>query len=356
MLRKISMTLTCVFLMLLSPPPINNVLFAEQAGAESKREQQLAAEKRKNAAVLSIHETFVNAGAKVALRAASGQELDGIAVGRTLRKLGKTKESLDWILAMIEVHSGHEKSRYYFEKAWLHYKTGNLQQALYDGKLVLKGFTPPKTVASCYYMFGMIDQQMGNHSSSFENFKKAHQIYSEINNLAGQYICITEMATLKILYGDFELGKDLLRQAEQLRKGTGYNKGRIHELYAQIHFMNAEYTEFFQEAEQALRIYNEYSQLDNALWVRILIGFVHAIEGRFDSAYEFAIQNDKDIYKREDLRAWHHNNLTWILMDRCQGADYLDMKEGIRTWMAEQNSAHFLETLLNLVESLECKN
>ena len=118
----------------------------------------------------------------------------------------------------------------------------------------------------------------------------------------------------------------------------------------------ADYSGCIEKAKLAGDAYRKKNRIDNVLWTNIRIGLCWALLGNFEMAYDQAIENDRLIQNQNLVKASHFNNLTWILMDRCQDFNYDLMRQGITNWSVENQSSKNLLELLALVEDIKCSN
>ena len=268
-----------------------------------------------------------------------------------LRKSGKHALALKWSVAMIKVSTGQKKAKFFFSKAWTHYRLGEMEQAVEDGFTLLE-VGPNKSIeANTHYMLAMIFSDQEQYDNSYEHFLTAEQIYTELERMDDVFLCVLGLAEIEILKRNYEKGKNYLSQSLQMK--TNHSKGRVHDLESVMYFQKAEYHLSILASQKAIEEYERKNNLHNILWQNIRIGLCHALLGNFGDAYDFAAENDAIAQKEDNLVAGYYNSITWMLMDRCQGYEYRESRKMMLDW-AKHNKSKHIKDLLLLVESVSC--
>ncbi|MFK8013307.1 MAG: protein kinase [Marinicellaceae bacterium] len=97
-------------------------------------------------------------------------------------------------------------------------KDTNLSDVLTMGKRQIEyNFEElPEVKAHMYDTLGKIEHNLGNNVSAIEHYKKSEQIYSKLNNVAGQINSIGQQAILSNFDSNVEAAKKLIESADKL--------------------------------------------------------------------------------------------------------------------------------------------
>ena len=173
-------------------------------------------------------------GPKYAVEAVEDLNLSPYAFGMTLRSEGKHDLAMNWSIAMIKYTTGQEKAKFFFSKAWTHFKRGEYEQAINDGSLLLKVGPSERIQANTLYMLGMIYSNQERFLEATRAFDQAEALYLKLVNIDGAYLCLLGRAEIAIVTKDLNLGYSMLEDASKYE--TTYGPGRMYELQSEILF------------------------------------------------------------------------------------------------------------------------
>ena len=300
--------------------------------------------------VLSL---LVQEGPQAALTRLGAYDKTAYDFGMDLIYEDSSEHALQWF-EQLAIYTNDVK--YLFGKAWTHWYRSEVQDALKDANFVLLKQPPAEIEARCRYMLGMIFLNTGENAAARDSFDQAQNLYDTLGKRGGKFLCMTGLAAAAIRQQDFEQVVPYLDEAHSLNQtlDSPYSMGWLYELYAEYYFQQADYAKALDYGRQSISEFK--GEKNRGAWreMEVKTSLYAILNGDLEAGYRMARELDKYAAAEKNEKLAHYNNITWILLYRCQGTlDYSQMVEKVRGW-GQANRQQDLLGLLQFIEAVPC--
>ena len=279
--------------------------------------------------------------------------------GIRLLRIGKGDEAEQWFQSLTETF---DDVNFVYGRAWIRWKTGNLEAALKDAIYLTDQELTPILTARTYYLLGNLGLNSDRLDLARENLNAGLKVYKSLGKNGGQYLCYSLLAAVEIAEKNYDKVEPLLEMALKANQRAAeagykpYDMGQYHDLMGEMYFGKREYNKALSSYRNAYAGYQEGNSEYYADGVQVKIGILYYILGKPRRAYKIGKDINERYLRTNETRLYAFNNILLAMLAKCgqEEANYQARVNSAKDWAGQKPGRTDLMEVLQMLDKLPC--